>query len=220
MSSPYTRYVPETHLPNGDERVEIWAQAASEALANENSVAIRLDSPAAPSCPGLYAIHASPSVWRELGLGSPPDERALYIGKAEKSLAGRDIQQHFGYCSEGRTTSITGYSTLRRSIAALLRDSMGFHAVPRNAANSGHYSNFGLAREDDALLSKWMRARLGLAHWAKPDDCEVDRLKSVEQKVFRRLLPPLNLRDVDTPWETQIEAARSVMAAEARRWKR
>ena len=165
--------MPENPPANKDVRIELWSRAASDALVRENSVAVSLQSPAAPPCPGLYAIHASPSVWRELGLSSPPDERPVYVGKAEKSLSGRDIQQHFGHGSEGRTTSVTGYSTLRRSVGALLHDSQGFGAVPRNIASPGYYSNFGLTREDDALLSEWMRARFRLAHWVKPDDCSV-----------------------------------------------
>jgi hypothetical protein len=67
-----------------------------------------------PPRPGLYAIFAGPTAWIELGLGTPPAQRPLYVGKAEQSLLGRDVRQHF---SDGKT----GSSTLRRSVAALLR---------------------------------------------------------------------------------------------------
>src|SRR5579859_3831532 len=67
-----------------------------------------------PDRPGLYAIYGESRTWRELGLGAPPDGRPLYLGKAEDSLASRDLKTHFG---DGRT----GQSTVRRSFAALLR---------------------------------------------------------------------------------------------------
>lgn len=68
--------------------------------------------------PGLYAIHGAPAVWEQLGLGAPPDGRPLYVGKAEHSLVDRDVKQHFG-------TGRTGSSTLRRSVAGLLRAHLG-----------------------------------------------------------------------------------------------
>jgi len=48
-----------------------------------------------PRQPGLYAIHADADVWEELGLALPPDPRPLYAGKAERSLAGRDINTRY-----------------------------------------------------------------------------------------------------------------------------
>ncbi len=38
-----------------------------------------------PDVAGLYAIYAHTGVWRQLGLGEPPDDRPLYVGKAEDS---------------------------------------------------------------------------------------------------------------------------------------
>ena len=74
----------------------------------------------------------------QLGLGTPPDSRPLYVGKAEDSLVARDLRQHF---TDGRT----GSSTLRRSIAALLHDSMGLRGIPRNPQKPGYFSNYGLS---------------------------------------------------------------------------
>src|SRR5437764_773761 len=73
---------------------------------------------------------------------------------------------------KGRSTSITGGSTLRRSLAALLHDSRGFRGVPRNPAKPGHFSNYGLTPTQDTDLSEWMRERLLLACWPKPLECE------------------------------------------------
>lgn len=191
---------------------------AAAALTSARSLTVELGMPSAPPEPGLYAIHGESEVWQELGLDNPPDERPLYIGKSESSLAGRDLGTHFGYTDATRTTSVTGSSTVRRSLAALLHDSQGFRGVPRNMNKPDHFSNYGLTRDQDILLSEWMRARLGLACWPLPDKCE-HTLEAIELALFRRLLPPLNLRDVLTPWAPQIDAARRLMAAEARLWR-
>src|SRR5262245_24881024 len=59
-----------------------------------------------PAEPGLYAIYGSAETWQQLGLCKPPDDRPLYVGKAEDSLVGRDLQMHFA-------DGLTGFSTVR-----------------------------------------------------------------------------------------------------------
>lgn len=156
--------------------------------------------------PGLYAIRGSRATWGQLGLGDPPDDRPLYVGKAEESLVSRDLGAHFG---DGRT----GSSTLRRSFAALLHGTLGLRGLPRNTATPGYYANYGLSREHDAALTEWMWRELELAVWAKPSDVAL-----IERAVLRRWEPPLNLKDVTTPWSTMLSAARRQMADEAREW--
>jgi hypothetical protein len=192
-----------------------WGGQAAAALAAAHARMVEVGLESAPPQPGLYAVHAPAEVWHELSLGSPPDHRPLYVGKSESSLAGRDVGTHFGFGAESRGTSVTGGSTLRRSLAALLHDSHGFRGVPRNPSKPSRFSNYGLAPRQDSELSQWMRERLLLACWAKPEDC-TEPLAVVEGAVLRRLLPPLNLANVVTPWNPQIAAARRVLAAEAR----
>jgi hypothetical protein len=200
--------------------ISAWAEQAADALAAAQAHRVEREMESSPRRPGLYAVHASTAVWRELGLGEPSDLRPLYIGKSESSLAGRDVGVHFGLTAIGRATSVTGGSTLRRSLAALLHDSQGFRGVPRNPAKPGHYSNYGLLPEHDVALSSWMRERLLLACWPKPVvEFEVP-LAALEQEIFGRLRPPLNLAAVTTPWKATVDAARRVMAAEARAWSR
>jgi hypothetical protein len=74
-------------------------------------------APHVAAVPGLYAIYGGQDIWLQLGLGDPPDDRPLYVGKAEESLVSRDLKTHFG---SGRT----GSSTVRRSFAALLRGTL------------------------------------------------------------------------------------------------
>lgn len=165
--------------------------------------------------PGLYAFYASASTWKNLGLRGPPDDRPLYVGKAENTLASRDVEGHFGLRERG-VQSPTGSSTLRRSLAALLAPDRGYRGIPRNPAKPGFFSNFGLSVEHDDDLSAWMRGRLRLALW--PHDLAAE-LDGIETDVLDELLPPLNLDKVATPWRGQVRGARKVLADQARDWR-
>lgn len=166
--------------------------------------------PSLPETPGLYAIHGSTAVWAELELETPPDSRPLYVGKSESNLYTRDVVTHFG---NGRT----GSSTVRRSFAALLHDSLDLRGVPRNPDRPERCANFGLTDEHDRRLTQWMRSRLELAIWERDEPTSLDDL---ETRVLNRLLPPVNISKVRTPWSQQVRKARRVMAAEARAWAR
>lgn len=182
---------------------------AQEALGHAQPLA-RADG-FVPGRSGLYAIYGDASTWKELELGKPPDGRPLYIGKAEDSLVARDLKTHFG---DGRT----GQSTVRRSFAALLHDTLGLLGVPRNTAKPGYFPNYGLVGAHDAALTRWMKDRLQLAVWPKPPACQFS-LGEIEAALLVALLPPLNLQGVVTPWTTRVKAARAVMAEEARTWR-
>jgi GIY-YIG catalytic domain len=200
------------------EKIAKLASTATTALARTHAHPVPIGMRSAPPLPGLYAIHAAAPVWRELGLETPPDERPLYVGKSDSSLAGRDVTTHFGFVAADRETSVTGYSTLRRSLARLLHDKRGFHGVPRNRSRPGNFANYGLMPKQDTDLSNWMRICLQLACWRKPGECSIAELELVERAVLGSLLPPLNLRGVVTPWNSKVDAARRMMAAEARAW--
>jgi GIY-YIG catalytic domain-containing protein len=179
---------------------------AREALHRSRPLAGAEDT--VPGRPGLSAMVMRPPR-TDLGLGDPPDGRPLYIGKAEDSLVTRDLKTHFG---DGRT----GQSTVRRSFAALLHDTVGLRGIPRNIAKPGYFSNYGLSAAHDAALTRWMREHLRLAIWPTPRDCEF-ALGQVETALSVDM-PPLNLQGVVTPWTGQIKAARAVMTEEARAW--
>lgn len=161
-----------------------------------------------PDAPGLYAVHGGPSVWQQLGLGDPPDDRPLYVGKAERSLADRDVRTHF-------STGKTGSSTLRRSLAALLADDLQLEGQPRNLANPEGFANFGLEAAGDRRLTEWMLEHLRLAAWPSPADVV---LEEMETAVLAQLAPPLNLDKVATPWRALVRFGRRRLADQARAW--
>jgi hypothetical protein len=191
-----------------DESLDSLVREALRALAVECRRPIAEAGEKVPRRPGLYAIHAPREVWFELGLGEPPDERPLYVGKAEASLVSRDLDTHFG---DGRT----GSSTVRRSFAALLREPLQLEGRPRNPAKPERPANYGLSPEHDRRLTTWMCEYLALAVWAKPSDCE-HPLSTIEKQLLFKLQPPLNLKDVVTPWTAQLKAARKKMSDQAR----
>jgi hypothetical protein len=160
-----------------------------------------------PDAPGLYAIYGSRETWEELQLECDSEQRSLYVGKAEGSLVSRDLQTHFA-------TGRTGSSTVRRSFAALLRDSLDLRGQPRNLANPQRFANFGLAQLDDQRLTDWMHRHLRLAVWIKPPGVVLDR---VETEVIRAWRPPLNIAKNPHPL-AMLKIARQTMVDDARAW--
>ena len=160
-----------------------------------------------PDRPGLYAVYGSRAVWRELRLGYRPDGRPLYLGKAERSLVRRDLRQHF---MDGKT----GWSTLRRSFAALLRESLRLRGIPRDPLSPGDFDRFGMSSTHDARLTAWMRSRLWIAIWPAPPGA---RLRALEDDLKFAIGSPLNL-DNGSRWQEFVRAERRVMADHARGW--
>lgn len=167
-----------------------------------------------PSAPGLYAVYSSADVWRTLQLGDPPDGRPLYVGKAERSLSSRELGTHFGFDVTG-ASSITGRSTLRRTLAALLRTPLGFRGRYRNPAKPDKPTHFGLPPDQDTVLSSWMRTNLLATYWEMPNVAVP--LAQVEKAVLTRLQPPLNIVHVQHRWKVLVRHARAVMAADCSR---
>lgn len=183
--------------------------AATAALAGpRHPVAAAVD--AAGEGPGLYAIHGSAESWQQLGLGAPPRDLALFVGKAEPSLA-RDLALIL-------TTGRTGQSAVRRSFAALLRDHLELRGLPRNPTKPERLTEFALSEAHDAALTTWITTHLTVAVWPQPEACEA--LGAVEVALLKRWGPPLNLRDKRSTWGARVSAAEKQMTTDAREWAR
>ena len=200
----------ESHLP--DALLRLAGPAAERRGVPEliETAAARRPPGAQLDSPGLYALYGSAAVWHQLGLGDPPDDRPLYVGKAEDSLVTRDLRTHFA-------TGRTGQSSPRRSFAALLVDDLKLVAMPRRPADPepGKWTHYALEPDGDKRLTVWMLEHLRLAAWT----CERPvALGQLERLVMAELQPPLNLTGVTQPWSGQVRDARKVMARAAERW--
>lgn len=158
---------------------------------------------------GLYAVRGTADVWEELDLGPPPDDRPLYVGKAERSLGGRDLNTHFA-------TGRTGSSTLRRSLSACLREQLSLRACPRNTEKPDGSANFALELDGDERLTTWMHDSLRLSVWESPDGCA---LGVVETAVLVRLEPPLNIDKIVSRWRSKLKERRAALVTESRTWQ-
>jgi hypothetical protein len=136
----------------------------------------------------------------------------LYVGKAQKSLASRDVRVHFGIGASGGST--TGHSTLRRSLAALLADQLQLRPVPREKVPPHRFAMFALDEPSDARLNDWMYEHLRLATWVMPAEAG-ESLAAVESAVITRWVPPLNLKGSPAP-SRALSVARARMAERAR----
>lgn len=165
-----------------------------------------------PPSPGLYAVYASAASRHALGLPELEDDgHPIYVGKSESSLRVRDSESHF---KEGKT----GHSTLRRSIAALMRESHGLRGRPRNPSHPAYFSNFGLSDEHEAVLQAWVEEHLAIAAWPKPAlDPDGKLLERVEASVIRLWAPPLNDTHNPRKWAA-LRPLRKRMANDAEAW--
>lgn len=160
-----------------------------------------------PNEAGLYAVHGDLLAVVELAAGAAG--HPLYVGKAERSLVGRDLRTHFA-------TGKTGSSTLRRTLSALLREPLELRAVPRNFTRPDGSANYSLESSGDERLTEWMHARLRLSVWVRPDGVVLDE---VETAVLNALRPPLNLAKMGNLSDRRVKVARAAMAEEARAWR-
>lgn len=166
-----------------------------------------------PAQPGLYAIWAEQPVWSLLGLDPSRASTPLYVGKSQSSLRNREVNTHFA--AGGGRASRTGSSTVRRTFAALLAQTLDLQAVPRNIVKPGYFANYSLTDEGDSKLTRWMHEHLRISVWVAPES--TIRLRDIEALIIRRWDPPLNIDGAPTP-RTELKAARAALARQAEAW--
>jgi hypothetical protein len=117
--------------------------------------------PVVPSRPGLYAIYGDDVAIESLGIGRT--DAPLYVGKAERSLVGRDLGPTSPRarpapppCGEPLPLSCATNSVSGRSHATLLA-----LTAARTTRSSQPVSQ---------RLTDWMAAHLRLAVWPSPED--------------------------------------------------
>ena len=154
-----------------------------------------------PSTAGVYAIFLlDPSALKPF---APGRDGLIYVGTSS-NLAQREFENHFN-------SESTGFSTLRRSLGAILRQQLSLRALPRSPGRSeSNVRCYRFTPDGDIRLTEWMRANLqvGVAAALDSDDLEV--------MLIARLQPLLNLKGWPNPDRQAIKALRKSCADEAR----
>jgi hypothetical protein len=157
-------------------------------------------SSSAPNQPGVYAVFARfLNCLADIEL---PQTGIIYIGLAT-DLATRD---HFG-------AEHSGFSTLRRSLGAILKNLLGLTAIARAPGLSRtNVRNYRFRDADERRLSEWMARNLDLRV------CPYDGgdLLAQEKSLIAVTQPPLNLTGWANPQRGKIKALRGQCVSEAK----
>lgn len=147
-----------------------------------------------PDAPGLYAIRVNRAGLDQIGLLGHDPAQPVYVGLASKSLRRRDTRQHFA-------SKATGSSTVRRTLAALLADEMGFVPMPRGSKSPR--SKWKLeTKAQEVALTEWMQKHLTLAVWECPAGTD---LAATEVAIIKAWCPPLNQVHNPEKWSHLLE---------------
>ncbi|MGF6636506.1 GIY-YIG nuclease family protein [Paraburkholderia sp. MM6662-R1] len=159
------------------------------------------DQLSVPSCPGVYALFVDNG--DALAPFGAAANGLVYIGKSS-NLAQREFDTHLN-------SGNTGFSTLRRSIGAILKQQLKLTTLPRGrGTSSSDFTNYRFDREGEDQLNDWMRGNLKISVYADTNYAVVER------DLINGLQPILNLTGWPNPNRTKIKALRKACADEAR----
>lgn len=156
----------------------------------------------APSRAGLYAFFLKDSF--EIN-GIPSNSDGLVYVGSTSSLASREYDNHFDSTS-------TGFSTLRRSIGAILKSELSLTSFPRSSgASETNVRNYKFNPDGEERLTNWMENNLEIGV------CPLNDFDTIEKDLIAGLKPVLNLTGWDNPFRKEIKAMRKVCADESRK---
>jgi len=182
--------------------VPIFSEAATPAAALAETLVARRRSPSTvplPEVPGVYVLFLRSGA--TLPIEMEHSARVLYVGMTESSL---ELRDHF-------TAPSSGFSTIRRSLGALLKDDLTLSATRRGPGPSrSNITNYCFDTSGEQRLSDWMRRSLDVAVYPISDD-----VRSLEASLINHLRPPLNLTGWKNPQRRIVMALRKACANEA-----
>lgn len=151
------------------------------------------------SSAGAYAVLlAAPA---SLPTVVPGRDGLLYVGMTDQGL---DARNHFQHAH-------SGFSTLRRSLAAVLKEALNLKAIPRGPGSSKtNVRNYRFTDKGERVLTEWMNRNLLLTQVAVDAD-----LSAFEADLIALLEPPLNLKGWPNPQRDMVKRLRAACAAEA-----
>lgn len=152
--------------------------------------------------PGVYAFFLKPGA--SLRCGPVCLDELVYVGMSS-DLAARQFDMHF-------SSDNTGFSTVRRSLGALLKDDLGLRCIPRGHGNGpANFRNYRFEAEGEAKLTEWMHANLQIATCPIPSGYD-----DMERAIIPQLQPSLCLTHWPNPNSRLIRSLRKLCADEAR----
>ena len=155
----------------------------------------------APPRSGVYGIFVHPPARLANFVGN--SDGLVYIGLSA-NLATREFEMHFESAS-------TGFSTLRRSVGALLKSELSLRAIPRSGGMAeSNVRNYRFDPDGEARLTAWMCQNLEVGIHVTP------HYEQLETAIVERLMPILNLTKWPNPNRPEIKRLRKVCADEAR----
>ena len=154
-----------------------------------------------PSAPGIYAVYLREG--DAIGRATANPDGLVYVG-VSADLKARGVETHF-------KTGGSKFSTLRRSIGALLKGQLDLTAIPRSpGASKSNTRNYKFTNDGERRLTSWMEDHLEVGFVVVDQGAE-----DVEKAVITALEPPLNLKGWKNPQRALLKRLRAVCAAEA-----
>jgi GIY-YIG catalytic domain-containing protein len=137
-----------------------------------------------PNEQGIYAFFVDST--NDLGKFGQP-EQIIYVGISEKNINGRDTETHL-------KTGQTGWSTLRRSLGAILKLKLNLTAQKRDEnPKKLRADKYKFDEPGEKKLTEWMKNNLRLGYWSTTNPMDKDNLRDQEEKVILNLKPTLDL---------------------------
>lgn len=152
-----------------------------------------------PETRGVYALflvdgHALPGLQVQ-------EADPIYIG-ISSNLARRQIRNHFD-------STKTGFSTVRRTLGALLKNELRLTARPRGQGTGQRdFTNYRFDLQGELRLTEWMHRYVHVAVLSG------EEFVAVEKELISFARPPLNL--TEGPDSARIKELRQLCAREAR----
>jgi GIY-YIG catalytic domain len=155
-----------------------------------------------PERPGIYAIFLRDQ--EQIGWFAAKSGSAVYVG-ISGNLKQREFDVHF-------SSGSSGFSTLRRSLGAILKNELNLTCRPRSSGPSEtNVTNYKFDEAGEQRLTLWMAENLDIGI------CPVDQnIKDLEKAVIAETKPVLNLTGWKNPDRASIKELRAACKREAK----
>ena len=131
-----------------------------------------------------------------------PSSGVIYIGISNRL----ELRNHF-------KAKHSGFSTIRRSIGAILKNQLNLSAEPRSKGDSEtNYRNFRFTGNGENFLSLWMQSNLEYSIVELEGD-----LGEIETCLISQIEPPLNLTKYENYQKKRIQHLRNQCKEEAKK---